>query len=523
MRGLRCPGSAQKEHLVRMCIALRESAGLDFLHFLQQNLMKRDRDEQQSVVELVKGELERLDSELSGLEKYQELKLWANGKELTEDEAKALLGVPGFWPRLEVALKSCKGNIWLFLRRDLHHYMGFRFLSELQRSQLRGLIAYQAFLAAEVASESMIYKLPFANYHHLQAAFNLCPPDIVLLRAIRDLTPTSLFRDYCNQMEVVISNHLWLRYHSSVQEKISLVTDCVPHSLFQEVIRVVESPEGLRLACKSVLSSREIDSRSRQSLWSETLDKAEKCVPQVDMSSILRSLTVRSVVCSGITDFKRFLDLCTPYALNQHLRALVLTQSQVSSDSIAMIKIMLNAGASPLQRDGGNSLLITNVRAALFFPGGRHEARVMSFQPGRQLELLEVLTTAGTNWTPKSHRLFPDGFRKTVFTLLCCNSRMKYSGDSIYLPRDPMGLVIANLAGMMYASEESQCVDTTLLLSKSYSNWSDRDLLKETQKHRLYDVWCKEKWKVDQRKRNYFKSISRDRLIELLVHIEMWE
>lgn len=482
--------------------------------------MKRTRNDEegaQSVPQIVHGLLETLELDLAGVTQYEEIGRWAE-EAPTDAQVRATTGINYLHP-LPHGLDA-SGNMWNYVAvKCLHWGCCFEMVenSEL-KEKLSAAIAYQAFLAR-----------PYA-FHFIQHAWKYVLPPLEAVRAIRELMPVSIFRDFCSQMEFVFSKNLILGRYRIEQEAI-LATGGIPLTILEDSMSLIESPAGIRSVLRFLQFCR-LELSVRQRLWTDLVEKARRLL--VDLSPIVTIMSPYEIMRSGITELTPFLDLCNSRALDYQLSWLVLSEYQISDDVIHMTKILLKAGASPLQRDGCNSLLITNVRAGLYYPrvrqryfhrskpGEKVEAVAMKFGAGKQLELIDILANAGTNWSPKSHHQFPQSFRKTVFTLLCCNFRQKHSEKSIYLPRDPMGLVIANLARQMYISEEQQCADTVSLLSLSYSNWLDRDLLKEAEKHRLFAVWCAEKWNVNPSKRNYAKSITREMLIELLVHIEMW-
>ena len=458
---------------------------------------------------MVESEVVRLESELAGFAPYDDLRLlveqnkspsgsqWAKIVRIVQCSSKEPSSSPTVqnWARLGAEFVSV--------------YAFFLSLGEgREKAQLLGaLVAYRTYLTLETDRD-----------HFLQTAWHIVPPSLEILSEIREASPTSMLRDFCGQLELVMSRQVQLMPWSPFElKKVCLITPYVPFGLLESAMLQVESPDGLQSLLKLLPVCRLAIAR-RQSVWSAALEKAR--LLHLDLSAIV-SVVSPSFLRSGITDVDSFLKLCSLASLNMQLRRVVLLSNPVDSDCVSVAKHLLDNGASPLQRDGINALLITNVRASIHY-SRRKEAKLLTFRPGVQHSLIDLLSAFGANWSTVTHRTFADDFKSIVFTLLCCNFRLKHSEGSIYLPRDPMGLVIGQLAGLMYASEESQYQDTLQLLSHTYSESSEEELIRECQRRESsFGDWCKKTKGLDISKRGFQKKITREELIEFLVFAEL--
>ena len=87
-----------------------------------------------------------------------------------------------------------------------------------------------------------------------------------------------------------------------------------------------------------------------------------------------------------------------------------------------------------------------------------------------------------------------------------------------------MGLVIGQLASLMYASEESQLRDTLQLLSLTYQDSSKEELLRECwRREPSFTTWCKQSKGLNVAKRGFQKELPRATLIEFIVQSEICE
>ena len=176
-----------------------------------------------------------------------------------------------------------------------------------------------------------------------------------------------------------------------------------------------------------------------------------------------------------------------------------------------------------MQRDARGFAVITNLRAGLYFETHEDFQRIGDVYHAKiRRTLIDVLTKAGANWLPSTHRCFPAAFRIAAFQLLLCNQRWR-NMDQIHLRRDPLFLILKMLASMYWMSEDDQVAECKRILLTTYEKWSEAQLFRECETHGPgFASWCMEKLGVNIRKRGR-KPIAKEKLQEFLVDLELGE
>ena len=146
--------------------------------------------------------------------------------------------------------------------------------------------------------------------------------------------------------------------------------------------------------------------------------------------------------------------------------------------------------------------------------------RSLDLTSDTQRELLDLFTAVGPNWSPSSHAKFPGVFREQTLQFLLVNRRLRLQG-SAYLPRDPLYLVIRNLAELSWVSEEDQVAEVRTLLRTTYESKTEEDLRKECTSQPNFAEWCEKTLNINVRKRSAVKQVNKTQLEDFLIDIEL--
>ena len=188
--------------------------------------------------------------------------------------------------------------------------------------------------------------------------------------------------------------------------------------------------------------------------------------------------------------------------LDSLLINLIRTKAQITARKVGFAESLLFHGASTLHPDRQGFLLLTNVRAGFFYGSSKNHGfnyvwrnpisdnldnlprHVMTFESlDVQWSLVELLTSFGANWSPQNHLRFPEDFRNRVICLFGCNLQLRVQGQA-WLPRDPMRLLLRELASLEYTDDATQLNQTRSLLKSTFGPLNIAQLL-----HICAELW----------------------------------
>jgi hypothetical protein len=125
-----------------------------------------------------------------------------------------------------------------------------------------------------------------------------------------------------------------------------------------------------------------------------------------------------------------------------------------------MVKLLLDAGASPFLYDARDTLLLDCVTAGYWWALEARCVQIGFTASHEHAEIVTLLRRAMGAWTPARHHMFPAGFRARVRCLLLCNQWAK--GSRLWIPRDLMYLLISHTAMAEVTHRDPRVLDRFL-------------------------------------------------------------